>query len=596
MMKCNFVRLLLLLTAFVVYTEQVSVARSMKCGGSRAFVPLEFEMGFLRDIFQVLFFSSFFQLSLPTDPTYNAGVVEYTVQNGVAYDRTMETVYGYIDIIESPEAADLDIIVFPEFVLNRQLPTFVPDPAENVTPCYAPDYEMFLIELSCAARGRGVYVVVNLKEKELCKPGAPSDVLTPCPESGQRVFTTNVVFDRRGRVISRYRKTHLWRQEYLSTSVMRQPQVISFDTDFGVTFGHFVCFDMMFHEPAIRLLRERNITDIIYPTYWFSELPFLGALQLQEGWSFGNDVNLLAADGSYPAGKTSGSGIYAGRAGRLVAEIYEEPTRKLLTARVPKRNSGVSFELPPKTVPSFSPQLVTQRYTGLATFRDYNVDIFTTRLLEADFTNVSHSLCHGERFCCQFQLQRSPIGNSAEYATYRYRLAAYWGDETTVIRVDRSEQAVCAVFACLNEELTSCGRIFPATRSVANSHYFQHIRISGVFPAAERRLIMPSTLDGVMMPLDVSQYNWTESPPAKLLQETQVELELLQPKNDLLTFAIWANYYTKLPSSHGLNYMQPGWNEMQDGGSAATGGAAAAAVGRLLCLWLLPLIMLLRAV
>lgn len=55
-MKCNFVRLLLLLTALVVYTEQVSVARSMKCGGSRAFVPLEFEMGFLRDIFQVLFF------------------------------------------------------------------------------------------------------------------------------------------------------------------------------------------------------------------------------------------------------------------------------------------------------------------------------------------------------------------------------------------------------------------------------------------------------------------------------------------------------------------------------------------------------------
>lgn len=586
-MKCIVFRLLLLLTALLVYTEQVSVAGSAKCAKEA-----QIELGFFGGLFLSIIFHHF-QLSLPTDPTYNAGVVEYTIQNGDIYDRTMETVYGYIDIIESADAADLDIIVFPEYVLNRKLPTFVPDPAANVTPCYVPDYEMFLVELSCAARGRSVYVVVNLKEKELCTPGTDSDVLTPCPDNGIRFFTTNVVFDRRGQVISRYRKTHLWRQEYLSTSLMRRPQVISFDTDFGVTFGHFICFDMLFYEPAMRLLRERNITDIIYPTYWFSELPFLGALQLQEGWAFGNDVNLLAADGSRPSDKTSGSGIYAGRAGRLVAEIYEEPTRKLLKARVPKRNRGVDYELPAKTVPSFSPQLVSKRFTGLATYRDYNVDIFSTQLLEADFTNVSRTVCHGERFCCQFQLQRTPIGNSAEYASYRYRLAAYRGDETTVIRVDRTEQAVCALFACLNDELISCGRIFPATRSVANSHYFQYISISGVFPAAERRLIMPSTLDGVMMPLDVAQYNWIESPAANLLKETRVELELLQPKNDLLTFAIWANYYTKLPSSHGLNYMQPGWNETQDGGSS-TGGAAA--IERLFRLWWLPLIVLLRAV
>lgn len=533
------------------------------------------------------------QVSLPSDPTYNAGVVEYTLQEGNTYDRTMETVYGYIKIIESEEAADLDIIVFPEFVLNRKLPTFVPDPALNVTPCYAPDYEMFFIELSCAARGRGVYVVVNLKEKALC--AEDKDVLTPCPEGGVRFFSTNVVFDRKGRVISRYRKTHLWRQEYIATSLMREPQVISFETDFGVTFGHFICFDMLFHEPAMRLIRERNITDIIYPTYWFSELPFLVSLQLQEGWAFANDINLLAADGSYPSDKTTGSGIYAGRFGRLVAEIFEEPTQKLLKARVPKRNHGAGYEMPAKVAPSFSPQLVTKRFTGLATYRDYNVDIFTTQLLEADFTNVSQKLCHNSRFCCDFQLQRAPIGNSAEYATYRYRLAAYWGDETSVIRVDRTEQAVCAVFACLNEELLSCGRIFPATRSVANSHYFQHIRITGVFPAAPRRLIMPSTLDGVMMPLDVSQYNWTESPPAKLLQQTQVELELLEPKNDLLTFAIWANYYTELTSNHGLNYLQPGWKAKDEGKGSSGGAGNGAGTLRTVSQWLL-LITLLRSI
>ncbi|KAH8396330.1 hypothetical protein KR222_008493 [Zaprionus bogoriensis] len=534
------------------------------------------------------------QLSLPTDPTYYAGVVEYPL----AVDA-MATAKDFIEIIGSQEADGLDIIVFPEYVLNSRLPTFVPDPAQNVTPCFAPDYEYFFVELSCAARGRAMYVVINVNEKELCAHGAGSDSITPCPASGVRKFNTNVVFDRSGRVISRYRKTHLWRQEYHSSSVMREPQLATFATDFGVTFGHFICFDMLFYEPAMRLLLERNVTDVIYPTFWFSELPFLTALQLQEGWAYGNDVNLLAADGSQPDICTTGSGIYAGRAGRLVAEIYETPTQRLLTAHVPKRNrqpeaeSESESELPAKLLPAFSPQAVTTRYTGLATHRDFNVDVFSTELLQPDFLNVSRrTLCHEARFCCEFSLQRRQIEGSGTVAgaeSYRYRLGAYWGNETTFIRVDRSEQAICALFACLSEDLFSCGRIFPANRTVVNSHYFESISIVGVFPAAPRRLIIPSTLDGVMLPLDVAQYSWTESPAAVLLQETAVELALTSPKNDLLTFGIWANYFTNLTSSHNLDHMQPGWNATHGVGSSAVPSLAS-------CLWLLLALAVLRTV
>ncbi|XP_017870144.1 PREDICTED: vanin-like protein 2 [Drosophila arizonae] len=496
------------------------------------------------------------RLSLATDNSYySAGVVEYADETGTSKERVTKATAGFVTLIESNDASDLDILVFPEHVLNNgDYATFVPDPEEKITPCFSPDYELFFVEISCATRARNIYVVINVVEKELCGKDYGSDALNPCPASGVRLFNTNVVLDRRGRVISRYRKTHLWRREYYSMAVMRQPDLITFETDFGVTFGHFICFDMLFYEPAMRLIFEQNITDIIYPTYWFSELPFLSALQLQEGWAFANNVNLLAADGSNPGKRTTGSGIYAGRSGRQVAAIYQQPTVQLLKARLPKRSLGGVAD--PEVLPAFQPQSTTARHTGLLTYRDYNLDVFRTALLPADFVNESQRLCHGS-FCCNFQVERRPIPSAAEYAAYRYRLAAYFSNETTFILVDRSEQAVCAVFACLDEELASCGRIFPDHIEVANRYYFEHIRIEAVFPAARRRLIMPSTLDGSMRPLPVLQFNWTEMPSAQLLSETQVQLELLQPKNDLLTFGIWANYYSQVPTTHNLDHLQP---------------------------------------
>ncbi|XP_017120507.1 vanin-like protein 1 [Drosophila elegans] len=520
----------------------------------------------------IVFFTSSQQLSKPGDPTYWAAVVEHKELEGDnARDRTTFASESFQQIIK--DAGDVDIIVFPEHILNdRSTATFVPHESENVTPCYQTDYELFLIELSCSARSNAVYVVINLVEKELCANGAGSDTFNPCPASGVLYFNTNVVFDRRGRVISRYRKTHLWRHEYVNTAVLRSPDIATFTTDFGVTFGHFICFDMLFYEPAVKLVRELNITDIVYPTYWFSELPFLGAIQLQEGWAFGNDVNLLAADASAPSGRTTGSGIYAGRGGRLIAEIFEEPTTKLLIAEVPKKEHG---QLVPSFTPLFTPQLKTARVTGVATYKDYNVDIFESELLEENFLSLERTLCHGS-FCCTFAIARKLTESSEDIAigakAYRYRIAAYWGNETTVIRVDRSEQATCALFACTNEHLSSCGYIFPKFEDVINRHHFTKLNISANFPAAPRgrRLIMPSTLNAQFLPVAVSEFDWTESPEASANPDKPVfvNLNLLKQQNDLLTFAIWANYFTDLPSTHNLDHMHPNFTVPLTSGSA----------------------------
>eukprot|EP00099_Drosophila_melanogaster_P016550 NP_572298.1 biotinidase [Drosophila melanogaster] len=521
-------------------------------------------------------FSSSHQLSKPEDPTYTAAVVEHSQPVGDSpRARTTSASESFQKIIR--EVGDVDIIVFPEHILNSQATaTFVPHESQNITPCYQTDYELFLIELSCSARANHLYVVINVVEKELCAHGAGSDTYNPCPSSGVRYFNTNVVFDRRGRIVSRYRKTHLWRHEYVSTSVLRSPDISIFRTDFGVTFGHFICFDMLFYDPAMKLVKEHKITDIVYPTYWFSELPFLGAVQLQEGWAFGNDVNVLAADASNPDGRTSGSGIYAGRGGRLVAEIFEQPTTKLLIAEVPKREHG---QLAPTFTPIFEPQRKTQRLTGLATYRDNNVDIFESELLDDDFLSFERQLCHGS-FCCTFSIERK-VTSAAENElpssgakSYRYRIGVYWGNETTVIGVDRTEQATCALFACTDVRLASCGYIYPENEEVINTHHFTKLSISGNFPAAPRgrRLIMPSSLNALFLPVSVSDYEWIESPEAanNLDKTILVDLKLAKAQNDLLTFAIWANYYTDIPSTHNLDHMQPNGTQSNPSTSASS--------------------------
>ncbi|XP_005179985.3 vanin-like protein 2 [Musca domestica] len=485
------------------------------------------------------------QISLPSDPTYNAGVVEFPpAMQGSPKAKVKDNMERMKSIIESDATQNLDILVFPEYVLNNMdMLTYVPDPNDKIVPCELANYDWFLTELSCAARSRNLYVVLNLVEKVKC-----NSMQANC-NNGVEIYNTNVVLDRQGRVISRYRKTHLYRYEWRSTNVLAEPELATFTTDFGVTFGHFICFDMLFYNPAKVLIDRLNITDIIYPTYWFSELPFLTAVQLQEGWAFANNVNLLAADASYPQGQNTGSGIYAGRLGRLTATIHEEPTLKLLTAKVPKRNARNSYQLPTVVKPLFTPQLETPRFTKMSLLRDYNVDIFATKLLEENFTNTKESVCHNN-FCCHFDVERKFIQDSAQHEAYRYRLAAFSGNETTFQRIDNSNQSVCALITCTGSELYTCGHIFPENVVVGNKYYFNRINITGNFAKASRRAIMPSTVNAVMMPLSVDNYEWLEVEGNNTIR---IEMVLTSPQQDLLTFGIWANYYNYVQNTHNLD-------------------------------------------
>lgn len=142
-----------------------------------------------------------------------------------------------------------------------------------------------------------MYILINGHERAECE----NEDYEICKTQGKNflVYNTNLVFDRDGRVISRYRKYNLYNEEpYVSVPAEAVPEY--FDTDFGVRFGHIVCFDILFENPALKLVREYNVTDVIHPSHWVSASPLAYSVEIQAAWAFGNDVNLLATGANYP--------------------------------------------------------------------------------------------------------------------------------------------------------------------------------------------------------------------------------------------------------------------------------------------------------
>lgn len=78
-----------------------------------------------------------------------------------------------------------------------------------------------------------------------------------CSKDGYQLYNTNVVFDRTGMVVARYRKYNLFGEP--GFNVTSEPELSTFRTDFDVTFGQFICFDILFEKPALQLIRDSKV-------------------------------------------------------------------------------------------------------------------------------------------------------------------------------------------------------------------------------------------------------------------------------------------------------------------------------------------------
>ncbi|XP_073835516.1 vanin-like protein 1 [Musca autumnalis] len=484
------------------------------------------------------------QASLPSDLYYNAGVVEF--RTGVALTssgRLNDNLNGYLDILNTAEAGDLDIVAFPEGTLNsNDQATFVPDPTKGlIAPCDDEEntYHDLLKQLSCAARKHSLYLVINLTEKELCS-SVPEDP-RPCASNDLNVYNTNVVFDRQGQVISRYRKVHLYGENKNSTLV---PEFGWFDTDFGVRFGHFVCFDILFYTPAQEMADKYGIKDFVFTTMWFSQLPFLTAVQIHQAWSYGNDVNFLAAGASNPSVGSTGSGIYNGRNGIIVAKMNTGlGERKLYTAKVPKYETQRH-----RQKRSVAPGAITPRLTKPDIYlkRDYLQSYESVLIDLSQGTSLKQDLCFSKTsFCCAFDLKWQPVALTENSTHYHYRLGVYDGIRNEVA-AEINYLKNCALFSCIGEDIMDCGKIFDFDTDVV----FENVTITGTYPKSDGFLLMPNSLRAAdVMPVPVGQFEWSEVETKD--NQIQVRYSLNTTTSNLLAFSIYGNYYDTYAENKG---------------------------------------------
>lgn len=470
-------------------------------------------------------FGCSYQQTTFLDPYYIAGVVEFRVPQFKYKNET--SAQEYIEIIKSDEAKSTDIIVFPEQTLNQVFtPSYLPNATDEIAPCDDKDgiYEQFLIDISCASRSSGKYIVINILEKSDCTEESQEAIgdNRPCARDGLNKYNTNVVFDRNGRVISTYRKWNLWGEANKNTTY--KPEYGVFDTDFGVRFGHFICFDILFYTP-IQELVDDGITDFIFPTMWFAELPFLTALQIQAGWSYANNVNLLAAAANRPISGSSGTGIYAGKSGPLVEVVHTQAVTKLYVSQVPKK--GYVADITDNYI-----QGVSNRNDFF--FKRDAIDNYKTLEIDTSLEEQNTTICQND-LCCSFKIILERRNVSSDSQSYNYRMAVYNG-ERTYTGFGEGYFQICAILACTSSNMSSCGTVFSSDIREANDFVFKQILIEGKFKDERKMLIMPNSLDTSLLSLNPKDFQFE-------IKEHYVRYELSRAADNLITFGIYANVF-----------------------------------------------------
>lgn len=478
------------------------------------------------------------QQSLPSSNSYIAAVVEYSPnETGETVEQKLENrVADYVSFIGHANASTADIIVFPESTLTMDKTTeqFVPDPDDKIVPCDTEEYTGNPIQaISCAAKNKQKYVVINLTMKRKCSTEqAATNDERKCADTDLNLYNTNVVFDRTGAVISIYRKFNLYGEPDINNTLV--PDMVVFETDFGVKFGQFICFDILFRQPAVDLVIKNEIRDFVFPTMWYSELPFLTSVQVQQGWAYTHNVNLLAAGAHDPAKGSSGTGIYAGRQGSVGSIISAGAESKIIAHEIMKNPSSNPIKHDAQS-----------DVTPAITLKRDNIDIYAHVKLDSTLsTEQIHKLCYNTSFCCHFDVQfAQPLAKEDEDAdavSYTYVATAYYGNRK--YQNDTTGKVMnCAIFACTNnEELSTCAQIFEPAATVENEHVFTKIGITGTFPANDT-LIMPSTLGVTLLPLYADYFEFIATAPFEdhEIFYRNITMTLKNDAQHLLTFGIY---------------------------------------------------------
>lgn len=482
---------------------------------------------------------------------YQVAVVEFKYDTGRVINpldqlQTNTKLYGDI-LTNICSKNNTDIVVFPEDTLTsfglenlndiNILTTRVPSIDDNLKPCDTEDDSLapFFRNLSCIADELNVYLVFNLVEREVCNG-------TNCADYGYNLYNTDVVFDREGIVIARYRKFNLF-GEYPKTTTA-EPELVTFTTDFDETFGIFTCFDIIFDTPTLELVRQ-GVKNFIFPTMWFSELPFLTALQTQQMWAYENNVTFISAGAVNSDKGSGGSGIYHGVFGPQVQNIVVGENHQYLVAKVGKpyyHNKKIDAD-----------DVNAKKMDSFHLLQENNLDDYTLFPYIPDSNNFYNICTKAEtnKFCCHFEISSTPniIPPNAKYYTYNFIIKQ--GIRTFGGAYNGGLQN-CALVACLNNTINSCGLRFENYDDITWPYTFNQIIITAKYLDVPSKRQFPNSLLADLTPISPFYTNWISTHKGGSVRRI---FESSGPFKKLLTFGIYGRDFSQdsKPNKTSLN-------------------------------------------
>lgn len=333
--------------------------------------------------------------------------------------------------------------------------------------------------LSCLARDNHLFLVADLADREPCQDDN-------CPRDGYRIYNTAVAFDPEGVLVQKYHKRHLF-GEY-NYDVPESQELSTFDTPFG-SVGLFICFDIIYRDPGLSLIRERNVSTLLLPTNWFDEFPFLMASQYHSSFAMGNNVNLLAANMKDRSSRSIGSGIYSGRSGALVYkhDVNGDGFPSLLIANVKTGSNDHcddnDCDPEPKTI-TFD----FKADKGSYPIQQLPLSHFT--YVNVSKTDLNETVCDGS-FCCSLDGRVEPDSRLVFGVTNRIR------QSSTVTDYSWCEEA-CVVMA-----VDTRGQI-----SLTTTAHFKNLAMAASFTTDS---VYPSVLGSNLQLLHTTEWHVTSS-------------------------------------------------------------------------------------
>jgi len=146
----------------------------------------------------------------------------------------------FIRAAEKAIPGNVDLILFPEATSAVDTGLSYAEVADTIPGATTRQYG----EL---ARKKNAYIVAGIDERE-----------------GAAVYNSAVLIDRKGRVIGKYRKVYIPREE-IEVGITPGTDYPVFDTDFG-RIGIMICWDVQYPEPA-RALGLRGAEIILLPIW-----------------------------------------------------------------------------------------------------------------------------------------------------------------------------------------------------------------------------------------------------------------------------------------------------------------------------------------